>query len=821
MTDIDPLAPQTLRTRCDPAGLAFETTAELPESDEIFGQARAVEAVRFAIAIDGSGYNLFVLGEPGSNRHGIVRRLVGAHAATLPPPDDWCYINNFAQPNKPRSLRVPAGRGATLRAEMQRFVTELAAAISAGFESEEYRSRIEAIQDELKQREEHALGQLGDEAVAQGLAFLRTPQGFAFVPMKGEETLDPEAFANLPDDERARIGALIDEFRERLHKLSHQFPRWRREMQTRVREVGRDTMQLAVGHLIEELKERYTDLPAVLGFLDEVLRDVVEVGDELRGHEAAKGDPMSAAAGGGISAQRYQVNLLVGHGASDSAPLEFEDHPTYANLVGRVDHIAQLGTLVTNFTLVKPGALHRANGGYLMLDAVKVLTQPYAWEGLKRALKSRQIRVESLAEVLGWAGSQSLEPEPIPLSLKVILFGERAHYYLLKSLDPEFEELFKVAADFESVVDRNAANIDAYSRMVAGLVRAQSLRPLERAGVARLVEHGARLAGDAGKLSTRTREIADLLRESDHRAGIAQRAVVTRDDVDAALAARIRRADRLRDSMHDAVLRETVLISTAGTHTGQVNGLAIIDLGDFMFARPTRITATARLGDGDVIDIERKAELGGPLHSKGVMILSAFLAARYAQDLPLSLSASLVFEQSYGPVEGDSASLAELCALLSALAGVPIKQSLAVTGSVNQHGRVQPIGAVNEKVEGFFDICRARGLTGDQGVLIPSGNVKHLMLRDDVVAAAAAGQFHVFAVEDVDEAIELLTGIPAGVADAAGVMPRGTVNFRVEARLAELSAMRRDYGVNGRPRHHGDSDTGHRHAAARSVKRGV
>jgi len=722
----------------------------------------------------------------------------------------------LAEPNRPHALQLPAGRGAQLRDDMQQFVSELGQAIAAGFDSEEYRTRVEAIQDEFKQREETALRDLGDAAVEQGVAFLRTPQGFAFVPMKDEQTLDPEAFAALPDDERERISGLIGVLRERLHKLLQQFPRWRREMQARLRDASRDALELAVGHLIEELKEHHADLPPVQSFLDAVLRDVVAVGQELR-DQAAKADSASASEGG-ISAQRYQVNLLVDQGACATAPLVFEDHPTYPNLVGRVDHIAHMGTLVTNFTLIKPGALHRANGGYLMLDADKVLTQPYAWEGLKRSLKSGQIRIESLAQVFGWAGALPLEPEPIPLSVKLILVGQRVHYYLLKALDPEFAELFKIAADFEDVVERNAESTRRYIRMLASVARRRSLRPLERSAAGRLVEHSARLAEDGGKLSTRTRELGDLLREADHLAGKAGRTSVLREDVDSALAARIRRADRLRDSLHDAVLRETLLISTCGTQVGQVNGLAVIDLGDFMFGRPMRITATARLGDGDVIDIERKAELGKSLHSKGVMILSAFLASRYAQNRPLSLSASLVFEQSYGPVEGDSASLAELCALLSALSGVPIRQSFAVTGSVNQHGQVQAIGGVNEKIEGFFDICKARGLTGDQGVLIPLANVKHLMLRDDVVEAAATGRFHVYAVSAVDDAITLLTGISAGVPDTTGALPKGTVNHRIETRLAEFSALREEFGSGNRRHKHGEGTSPRRHEPGGGLK---
>ncbi len=798
MPQIPPVSAQSLLRRCDPALMDFETTAELTDSADIVGQSRALGAVSFGIDIKQPGFNLFVLGDPGSGRHAAVRRLLEAKAAGEPAPSDWCYVNNFSDPNKPRLLRLPPGRGDQLKHDMQQFVAELAKAISAAFESEEYRVRIEAIQEEFKQREESALRELGQASGEKGIALLRTPHGFVFAPIKGEETMGPEEFEKLPDEEKTRIGHLIEEYGERLHKLMHQFPQWRREMQVRIKEASREALGLAVGHLIEELKERYTDLLNVLEFLDEVMRDVIESGEELREQPKTEGDMSGVIVSGSISLARYQVNLLVDNGAAKAAPVIFEDNPIYPNLVGRVDSVAHMGTLVTNFSMIKPGALQRANGGYLVLDAAKVLTQPYAWEGLKRALRSAQLRIESLGQVFGFASTLPLEPEAMPLNVKVVLVGERILYYLLKEYDPEFEELFKVGADFESDVARNEPNMRSYGRFLGMLARHYGLRPFDRHAVARMIEHSARLAGDSEKLSASTRRLSDLMQEASHHAGQAARLVVGREDVEAALDAQRHRASRLHESLQEQILRDNLLIASSGGHVGQVNGLAVIDLGDFMFAHPVRITATARIGEGDVIDIERESELGGSIHSKGVMILSAFLAARYARSLPLSLSASLVFEQSYGPVEGDSASLAELCALLSALASVPIRQSLAITGSVNQYGRVQPIGGVNEKIEGFFDICKARGLSGEQGVVIPQSNVKHLMLREDVVAACVEGKFHVYAVEDVDQAVELLTGVPAGEPDAQGLVPEGTINYLVATQLAELTALRQAYAAAGK-----------------------
>ncbi len=795
------LPPDQLCTRCDPAQFDFDDTRALPEPEQPFGQHRAVEALRLALEIPGRGYNLFVLGQAGSSRHAVVRRLLESHAAQRSAPPDWCYIDNFEAPNKPRALRLPAGVGSRLKSAMAGFTGELGQAVAAALESDEYRQRIEAIQKEMKQREDGLLQVLGADASAQSIVLLRTPQGFVFSPVKDGAPMASEAFDALPDDEKKRITTLIEALTVRLQQLMHELPRLRRDMQNRVRVATREAMALAAGHLIDELKEQFAALPEVLTFLDEVERDVVETGSQLRETTPqSEDDDETGALAGSVTLRRYEVNLLVGHDEAAHAPVVFADHPSYPNLVGRVDHLARMGTLLTNFTLIQPGALHRANGGYLLLDAAKVVMQPYAWEALKRTLRNGTIVIESLPQVLGWINTVPLEPEPMPIDLKVVLFGEREDYYLLKELDPEFDELFETSADFDDDVPRTPANTLELARVVGSITRAQALRPLDRAAMARVIEHASRLAEDAGKLSTRMRLLNALLHESHALAGRAAREVIAHDDVVQALAARARRADRLRDQVRDAVLQGTLQIATSGLQTGQINGLAVADLGDFRFGHPVRITATARLGEGHLIDIEREAELGGPLHSKGVLILAAYLGARYAAGLPLSLAASLVFEQTYDTVEGDSASLAELCALLSVLAGVPIKQSLAVTGSINQLGRVQTIGAVNEKIEGFFDICHARGLSGEQGVLVPRANVQHLMLREDVVTAAREGRFHVFAVDEVDDAITLLTGLPAGTPDARGRLPEGSFNQRVAAQLAHLSQLRQAFEMGlGRP----------------------
>ncbi len=801
---VTPLDAESLYHQCDSSELDFRTTAELPDLDGVLGQERAADAIRFGLAIDRPGYNLYVLGEHGGGRHWLVKRLLGEAAEKAPVPDDWVYVNNFDEARKPKALRLPAGRGLTLRNDMQKLVSELAPAISAGFESDQYRQQVDAIQEELKKKQEAALQRLGEEAAENGIALLRTPHGFTFAPVREGEPISPDEFAKLPKEEQARISEVVAGLSEKLSELMQQVPRWHRETMTRINEVGRETLTLAVGHLIAELKERYANLPEVVEYLDAVLKDIIESGQQLHEQPRQEGDLESVNMTGSISLQRYLVNLFVDNSELNGAPVVYEDNPTHHYLVGRVDQIAQMGTLVTNFLMVKAGSLHRANGGYLILDAAKVLSQPYAWEGLKRALRAHKIQIESLGQVYGLVNTLSLEPEAIPIKLKVVLIGERLLYYLLSSYDPDFQELFKIEADFENDVPRDGGNTQRYAQLIATLARVNEIKPLDKAAVARVIEHASRLVDDSQKLTTHVRKITDLLREAEHFAQREQRELISRQDVESALQAQLYRTDRVKRKTQQAILEEVLLIDTSGELQGQVNGLAAATLGDATFAHPVRITATVRLGEGDVIDIEREVELGGAIHSKGVMILSSFLGARYSRGMPLALNASLVFEQSYGPVEGDSASLAELCALLSVLADAPIKQSLAVTGSVNQHGQVQAIGAVNHKIEGFFDICNARGLTGDQGVLIPKTNVRHLMLREDVVKAARAGKFHIFAVSNVDEAIELLTGVPAGFPDAEGNIPEGSINYLVASQIAEMSARRQSFNRPAADNHQPD-----------------
>lgn len=797
MTKPRPFPPAALYRPCDPGKFSFESTAELSDLTLIFGQQRAAHAIAFGIGMASQGYNLFVMGPAGSGKHEFVRRYI-ADRAELPKPGDWVYVHNFDNPYKPVAMALPAGQGAALRDDMVQLVEELRTAIPAVFEGDEYRSRAGQIQAEYSERHERAFSELSEEAAKQQIALLRTPAGFTFAPLKDDEVINADDYAKLPQEQRDGIEKAIRQFQAKLENIIHQGMRWRKEQREKVKQLNREMTLFAVGHHVAELKERYHELPHVIGYLEAVHKDVLDNAEDfLRGRDAQAGASSDAPGGGAPSFRRYEINVLVDHGGRNGLPVVVEDHPTYQNLIGRVDHIAQFGTLVTDFGLIKPGALHRANGGYLLLDAYKLLTQPHAWEGLKRALSARQIRIESLGEIYSLVSTVSLAPEPIPLDVKVVLFGDRMIYYLLHAYDPEFPELFKVMADFEDRFERTAENDQMFAKLVATMGRQKGLLPFDRGAVARMIEHSARLSGEADRLSANLQSVADLLCEADYWARAAKRSLAGVEDVERAIQAQRERADRMRERVHEAILRGLVLIDTAGARVGQVNGLSVMQLGGYAFAAPTRITATTRLGEGQVIDVQREVQLGGAIHSKGVMILSAFLATRYSTNRPHSLSASLVFEQTYGVVDGDSASLAELCALLSSLADLPIRQSLAVTGSVNQVGEVQAIGGVNEKIEGFFDICKARALNGEQGVLVPQANAGDLMLRADVLAAAAAGQFHVYPVRSVDEAIELLLDMPAGVQDAVGGFPPDSVNGRVSRRLQELS-MRRERFSTGR-----------------------
>ncbi len=798
MNKPQPLPAGLLHRKCDPDLFSFETTAELRDIDVTIGQERATDAIDFGIQMSGEGYNIYALGPSGLGKLSAIRQIIERQAAKRTPPRDWIYVNNFAAPDKPQALDLPAGLGLQLRNDLVQLIEDLKTVIPAAFQSEDFQLRTEELEQDLQQRHEKLLNELKEEARSQGIVLLNTPTGFAFGPMgKDNHVLSPQEFNELPEEERDKVKQVVEGLHAKLQAILRQMPMWRKETNEKIKAITDEIARYAVAHHINDVKQRYTELAHINRYLEALEDDIVAHVSEFR-DSFEQQSPFFSTESRKEFFRRYQVNLLVDHGGLQHAPVIHEDLPTHTNLIGRCEYQAYMGTLMTDFTMLKPGALHQANSGFLILDAHKILLQPYAWNTLKRTLQAGEIRIQSLEQTLGLQSARTLEPEPIPLNVKVVLYGEGLLYYLLQQYDPEFRKLFKVVADFENNIERNDENSALYAQMIGSIAKGHSLRPLQRSAVMRVIEHSARAAADAERLSVHLGNLSDLLREANYWAAQEQREHITRHDVQKAIDQQDYRVNRVRERAHEEIRRGTLLIDTVGDAIAQVNGLSVIQLGGFSFGTPVRITATTRLGDGHVIDIERETELGGAIHSKGVFILSSFLASRFAKGQPLSMTASLVFEQSYSQVEGDSASLAELCALLSSLAGLAIKQCFAVTGSINQRGMVQPIGGVNEKIEGFFDVCKGLGLTGEQGVLIPTQNVKHLMLRHDVTEAAGRGDFRIFAVATVDEAMEILTGVAAGELDGENRYPPDSVNGRIDKQLDDFAASRREFGLENK-----------------------
>jgi lon-related putative ATP-dependent protease len=795
-----PLPTPQLYRSCDPTELPFERTAELEDLVEPIGQDRAVEAVQFAVAMRPKGYNVYALGASGTGKHTLVRDLLRQKAKSASTPPDWCYVNNFNDPQKPHCLQLPPGRGNGLREAMKRLIEELRAALPAAFDRDDYRARRDVIDQQFKVRNEQGFGELQGRAEEKGITMLRTPTGLALAPRRDGKVLTPELFDALPEAERERIQRDLEEVQGELEGVMRQVPQWEREHREALRELNRNTTGAAIALMMDELRAGYCDFPDVVQHLDAVEQDIRENADDfLAPAQPPQGMPVQAPIEEAMTEarfRRYQVNVIVDNGSQHGAPVIYEDNPTHQTLVGRVEYMARFGTLVTDFNLLTPGALHRANGGYLMLDVQRLLAGNFGWASLKRALNAGEIRIETLEQLQSIASTVSLQPEPIPLDVKIVLLGPPTLYYLLSSADDDFNELFKIAADFDDRIQRTPQTTLLYARFIAGVVRREKLLPFDRSAVARVIERAARLVGDADRLSAGLREIVDLLEEADQLAADAGKGTVTAAEVQKAIDAQFRRGDRIYRRLQEEIGRKTTRIETGGEQIGQLNGLSVMTLGGLSFGSPTRITARVRLGRGEVVDIEREVELGGPLHSKGVLILSGFLGGRFGGTRPLSLNASLVFEQSYGGIDGDSASAAELFALLSALAEVPISQSFAVTGSVDQLGRIQAIGGVNEKIEGFFDACQVTGFTGRQGVIIPMSNVKHLMLRQDVVTAAAEERFRIVPIETVDQGMTLLTGLAAGEPDAERNYPAGTLNYRIAARLDSFAVRAAELGRN-------------------------
>ncbi len=782
------VAAEDLHRPCDPDGLGFETTAEVPPLDGTVGQDRALNALEFGLDIGADGYNLFVVGPPGTGRNSTLRATVRRIAEGRPRPPDLSYVYNFRDHRQPSALTLPAGRGRVLARDMEAFIDGCRREMARHFESEIYTSKRDEIVRDLQAQRERAFAELEEEARHEGFALSMGPMGVATVPLKPDgQPMGREEYAGLAEEARHELQARGEKLQPLVSQAMAQGRRLDKEAHRRVEELDKSVADYVVGPLIKELQQQYADVPKAMEYLEQVHEDIMEHLGQFRASEQEESPLAQFKASSEDPFTRYKVNVIVDQGDNKGAPVVVEANPTYYNLFGRVDYRSQLGAVTTDHTMIKAGAIHRANGGYLILQAMDVLTSFLVWETLKRALRSREVRIENLGEQFSAIPVATVNPQPIPLDVKVVMVGSPRIYHLLHQVDEDIRKLFRVKADFTVDMDRTSECVSLYGGFISTRCRDQGLRHFHRSAVARVVEYGSRLVEHQGKLSARFIDIDDLLAEADFWASKEGSDIVLAHHVEHAVDEKVYRSNLIEERMQELIEEGTILIDTESAVVGQVNGISVYELGDYRFGRPSRITARVSLGRGQVVNIEREIEMSGRIHSKGFAILNGYLQGRYAQERPLSLTASIGFEQTYDEVEGDSASAAELYALLSALAEVPLRQGIAVTGSVNQRGEVQPVGGVNAKIEGFYAVCKAKGSTGEQGVVIPRGNVKHLMLRQDVVEAVRDGRFHVWAVSTVDEGIEILTGLPAGELDRRGRYSAGTLNRRVMDRMARMA----------------------------------
>ncbi|MBE3575180.1 MAG: AAA family ATPase [Firmicutes bacterium] len=810
------MAAAELRCRCEPGLFSFRSTAELPPLEGIIGQGRAVEAMEFGLRLRQRGYNIYVAGPVGTGRATYVRSAVQAKAAGQPCPDDWCYLYNFEQPDQPVAVRLPPGMGMRFQADMDDLLEDLRSVIPRAFESSEYEQQRAGLVREVQQRIEEVLHNLQEKARSRDFSIKHAPGGLVAVPLSPEgNPLGEEEFNQLPEEQRRQIEEQGRHVHTWIGEAIHQVRGLEKEAKSRLKELDRQVGLFAAGPLIDRLKEKYAGFAPIVRYLDDLKDDLSRHLDVFReeggpagsgagggtGHGDGAGDTsgeeeqggegvapgIQDPVGGNLYFHRLKVNLFVNNAHTQGAPVIWETHPTYYNLFGKIEYLGQMGSVFTDFTLVRAGSVARANGGYLVLQAQDLLADPLAWEALKRTLKNGMLQVENIGEQYRLVPTATLKPQPIPVDLKVILIGSLRLYQLLYQLDEDFRKYFKIKVEFDSEMDATPEHLQKYAAFISAVCTHEGLRHFDPTGVGRVVEYGMFLAGSQDKLTTRFNELVDVIYEAGAWAESEGAPLVEARHVSRALREKIRRSNRVEEKIREMMERGLIYIDVSGAVVGQVNGLSVINLGDYTFGRPSRITAQTFLGEAGVVNIEREVNLSGALHDKGVMILSGFLGARYAQDKPLSLSASICFEQMYEGVDGDSASSAELYALLSSLAGLPIRQGLAVTGSVDQLGRIQAIGGVNHKIEGFFRVCQLKGFTGDQGVIIPADNARDLMLPEDVIQAVEAGQFHIYAVRTIDEGMELLTGVPAGERGRDGRFPEGTVNGRVDRRLEQLA----------------------------------
>lgn len=793
-----PLAQSRLKKRCVKKRLPA-STARIKPLDRFIGQQRAEHAVRFAIAVPDKGYNLFAVGDNGLGKRTMLKRFLQQHASAQSAPDDWCYVNNFETPRKPWAIRLPAGMAVQLKKDMEALIKELRHAIPAAFEQESFVEKAESIREDFSEQQETMLKEVAAEAAKHKLKLiLQNPGGYSFMPVDEEgEAYAVKDFNELPEETRLSFKDSIELMEKDLRAALRDLAHMEKDIREKQQKLNENITLTAIQHWLSELRDKYAEHERVLDYLNALQKDLVE-NVEIFLEEDENTDAVTRASPDHKIPARYQINVMSTNCPDSGAPLVIEDMPTHNNLVGHLENVTYMGTVATDFSLIRAGALHKANGGFLILDAGKLLQQPYAWDGLKLALRTGCLRIDTLEKQLTLSGNVSLEPEPMELNVTVALLGDAEQYYLLQRYDPDFGELFKVLAEFESDMPRNEENESLYARLISSMVKEDDLLPLNRDALMKVIEVGARQAEHQNRLSLNAADLKHLLREAHYWATSEQKEQIDAQAVDQALGGREYRSGHIRERMFNNIHDGTILIDTQGEKVGQVNGLTVLRIGESEFGQPSRITGTVRYGNGEVLDIERSVQLGGALHSKGVMILSSFLNAQFGVDEPLPLSASLGFEQSYNGVDGDSASLGELVCLLSAMSGIAVKQSLAVTGSMNQFGEVQPIGGVNEKIEGFFATCKERGLTGDQGVIIPVQNIDNLMLSDEVIDACAEGLFAIYAVEHAEQAIKLMTGVPAGTANEKGHFAQNTLYGKIQQRLKGLRNKQQGKGKSKR-----------------------
>lgn len=796
MPEVTPLPPQKLRNTCDTAIFNFETTAVLEPRERIIGQPRGIRAIAFGMAIQSNGYNIFVLGNSGTGRTTAIQQFLKENAEQQQIPSDWIYVHNFAVPHQPRAIALPPGEGCRFQARMAKLISDLRQDLPQAFNTEPYQNSVEAVQKQLAHKQNELWQGMSQKTASKGFALVRTTSGFGLVPMVNGRQLSSEELQQylqqLPAEERAQLDQAHQELMAQIEDVAHQLHQIEMDGREEVKKIEQEVAASAVQHHFDSLKAQYQQDEEMILYLNEVHQDVLaQINDFV--------PQANSEQTGEIDLRRYEVNLIVNNKETEGTPVIRESNPTFYNLFGRTEYEMQSGHVFTHFTNIRGGSLHRANGGYLILHGNDLLRNAGAWDALKHALKEEKIYLQppQAAAEPGIVMAKTLDPEPIPLHVKIILVGSLQLYYGLYSMDEDFAALFKVRADFDTVMPRTVETITEYANFIASRCHEEGLLHFDPTAVAKIVEYGSRLADHQQKLSTRFGEIADLVRESSYWALANGRSATTAADVLQALQERAYRANYAEEQIFEEMIDGVIFIATEGSVVGQVNGLSVIDLGDYSFGQPGRITARAYMGDDGITHIERETEMSGPIHEKGVLTLQGYLGGTYAQNQPLSMSASITFEQNYSGIEGDSAASTELYALLSSLSNLPIKQEIAVTGSVNQHGEVQPIGGVNEKIEGFFRLCKARGLTGTQGVLIPASNQDHLMLHEDVVTAVAEGKFHIWPVTTIDEGLTLLMGIPAGKRNADGSYPEGTIHHAVQTRLRALAEELSNFGESG------------------------